>query len=179
MIFLSAGHSTTDPGATIQVRNVAGLTVTRTEADIVEDFRNLVSFYLTRAKVKHMADGVGDENMSLADTVKLVGNNRPALEFHCNAGTPNASGVETLSAPANLDLGRKLCAAIAGVLNTKNRGAKPENSGQHHRLAFVRAGGIIVELFFLTSVTDLAAYDAKRWLLAKAVAEVLIEHGGS
>lgn len=164
MIFLSAGHSTVDSGATAFGRK---------EADVAEEFRDYVALYLRRSKIPYRADGFGDQNPSLVDTVKMVGQDRPALEFHCNAGPASAGGVETLSAPKDMVLGASICKAIADALGIKNRGAKPENSGQHHRLAFVRAGGIIVELFFLTSPTDLAAYDAKKWLAAKAVAEVL------
>lgn len=164
MIFLSAGHSTVDSGAAAFGRK---------EADVVEEFRDYVSLYLRRSKIPYLADGAGDQNPTLAETVKMIGKNRPALEFHCNAGPPSAGGVETLSAPKDMVLGASICKAIADALGIKNRGAKPENSGQHHRLAFVQAGGIIVELFFLTSPTDLAAYDAKKWLAAKAVAEVL------
>jgi N-acetylmuramoyl-L-alanine amidase len=174
MIFLSAGHSTVDSGAVTSVKDAAGQTVVRKEADIAEEFRNLVSFCLTDLKVEHTADGVGHQNMTLAETVKIVGKNRPALEFHCNAAEDHrASGAETLSAPKDMALGSKLCAAIANVLGIPNRGAKSEDSGQHHRLAFVRAGGIIVELFFISNVNDLAAYDAKKWPLARAVASVL------
>lgn len=188
MIFLSAGHSTIDSGATTMVRDVAGKPTIRKEADVVEEFRNIVSFILRNANVEHKADGVGDQNLPLSDTVKLIGKNRPALEFHCNAAPPPepklvngkmvtpapAGGVETLSAPKDLVLGASICKAISDALGIKNRGAKPENSGQHHRLAFVQAGGIIVELFFISSPTDLAAYDAKKWLAARAVANVLM-----
>jgi N-acetylmuramoyl-L-alanine amidase len=164
MIFLSAGHSAVDPGATAFGRK---------EADIAVEFRNLVSFYLMRANIPHHLDGGATENLPLAQTVHLIGDNRPALEFHCNAGPPSASGVETLSAPHDMALGRQLCGAIAKVFDIPDRGAKPEDSGQHHRLAFVKAGGIIVELFFITSWRDLGAYDARKWLAARAVAEVL------
>jgi N-acetylmuramoyl-L-alanine amidase len=66
-----------------------------------------------------------------------------------------------------------LCKAVADALRITNRGAKPENSGQHTRLAFVRAGGIILELLFITNAGDLEAYDARKWLAASAVADVL------
>lgn len=175
MIYLSAGHSTVDSGATTS-QMVDGKKVIRKEADIAEEFRNLVSFYLMRAKIPHLADGVGDENLPLVDTVKLIGRNRPAVEFHCNAGPAQATGVETLSAANDMVLGSRICKAIADILGIRNRGAKPENAGQHHRLAFVRAGGIIVEMFFLSNPNDLAAYDAKKWLMAREVADVLIAH---
>lgn len=163
-IFVSAGHSNTDSGAVAQGRK---------EADIVVEFRNIVSFYLKQWRVPHFTDGVGAENWPLSRAAKEAKSYAMAVEFHLNAAGPVARGVETLSAPKDYDLGTKLCAVIAATLGTKNRGAKPENSGQHKRLAFVQAGGIIVELFFITNKADLAAYDAKKWLLAKNVATVL------
>ena len=38
-----------------------------------------------------------------------------------------------------------------------------------------QAGGMVVEPFFLTNSGDLAAYDARKWLAARAVAGVLRE----
>lgn len=174
MIFLSAGHSTVDPGAGVD-QVIDGKHFRRNEADVVEDFRDMVALYLRKADIPYQADGVGDQNQTLAQTIRLIGKNRPAVEFHCNAGPPAATGVETLSADRDMALGAKLCVAIADTLKIRNRGAKSEGSGQHHRLGFVQAGGIIVELFFITSAYDLAQYDARKWLAAKAVAEVLKE----
>lgn len=166
-VFLSAGHSTTDPGAIANGRR---------EADIAVEFRNMVAFYLRRAEIPHDVDGHGKDNLPLRDTVRITGKRDGIeLEFHLNAGPSSATGVETLSGPKDMALGAKLCEAIAGALQIRNRGAKPENAGQHHRLAFVQAGGLIVELFFLTNPKDLAAYEAKKWLAARAVADVLIE----
>jgi N-acetylmuramoyl-L-alanine amidase len=174
MIFLSAGHSNVDPGATATYKDVAGKPIVRKEADIVVEFRNIVSFYLSRAKIKHTVDGTGTDNLPLNAAVTIARKHSIAIEFHCNSGPPTAAGVETLQNPKDTALGNKICSAIATAMNTKNRGAKPENSGAHHRLAFVQAGGIIVELFFISNATELATYDAKKWLIAKAVADVLI-----
>lgn len=176
MIFLSAGHSTVDPGAVTKQRIDDTHIVERKEADIVAEFRNLVSYYLLAWGVPHAVDSKGTDNVPLAGTVKLIGNNRPAVEFHCNAADAAiAGGVETLSNARDLVLGEQLCVAVAVALGIKNRGAKPENSGQHHRLAFVQAGGVILELFFLSNPKELAAYDARKWLAAKAVAQVLMQ----
>lgn len=165
-IFLSAGHSDTDPGAVANGRR---------EADIAVEFRNLVSFYLLRAGVPHELDGAGTENLPLREAVRKARRHPIGLEFHCNAAAnPAATGVETLSGPEDFPLAADICKALAESLGIRNRGAKPENAGQHHRLAFVQAGGIIVELFFLTNAEDLAAYDARKWLAARAVADVLI-----
>ncbi len=164
MIYLSAGHSNVDPGA---------VAFGRKESDIACDFRNKVSFYLHKANVEHQVDGAGTVNIPLTDAIKSARNCRPSLEFHCNAGPAAATGVETLSGPKDTDLGARICVAIATALDIRNRGAKDESSGQHHRLGFVQAGGIIVELFFISNASDLAAYDERSWLAAKAVADVL------
>lgn len=166
-IFLSAGHSGTDPGATA---------LGRREADIAVDFRNLVAFYLMREGVPHELDGHGTQNLPLRETVKRTRQVQGIeVEFHCNAAaSPAATGVESLQGPMNTLLGERLCQAVANGLALRNRGAKPENAGQHHRLAFVQAGGIILELFFITNPDDLRAYDERRWLAARGVADVLI-----
>lgn len=163
-ILLSAGHSNTDPGAVAQGRR---------EADIAVEFRNLVSFYLTQYGVPHDTDGKGTENYPLPKAARMASMHDIAVEFHCNAGPATATGVEVLAAPGDMGLAGALSSAIASALGIRNRGAKPEGSGQHARLAFVRAGGLIVELFFITSRTDLKAYYDRKWLAARAVASVL------
>lgn len=177
-IFLSAGHSNADPGA---------CAFGRTEAGIVTEVRNMVAFYLQRAGAAVAMDGDGLVNLPLNKAAAMAAKYAIALEFHCNAAAapvqvpgkppkPPAAGVETLSGPDDMQLGADLCKAIAGVLGTKIRGAKPENAGQHHRLAFVQAGGVIVELFFITNPDELKAYDEKKWLVAKAIADVILHH---
>ena len=164
-ILLSAGHSNTDPGAVAQGRR---------EADIAVEFRNMVSFYLMREGVPHVTDGKGTDNYPLKEAAKMAALHDFAVEFHCNAAASHkAGGAEVLAGKDDMGLAAKLSEAIATALKIPNRGAKPENAGQHHRLAFVQAGGVIVELFFLTSPTDLKAYYDRKWLAAQAVAEVL------
>lgn len=165
-IFVSAGHSDTDPGA-------AGNGYT--EANIVMELRNIVSFYLHRAGVEHGVDsGSITRNLPLRAAMMLARSYDIAIELHCNAGPPTATGVETLGKPAHTQLGKAICEAVSHVLGIRNRGAKPEASGQHSRLGFVQAGGLIVELFFITNPNDVAAYQAKKRLVGRAIAEILI-----
>jgi len=164
-MYISAGHSETDPGA---VGNGY------TEADIVEEMRNIVSFYLMQMKIKHEVDGRETQNLSLAETVKLSRKHKVSIEFHCNASAnATASGCEVLCGPKDNALAAKICQVISETLGIKNRGVKAENSGQHTRLAFVQAGGVIVELFFISNKDDVARYQAKKWLLGKALAQML------
>lgn len=165
-IFLSAGHSDADPGAVAWRRR---------EADIAVEFRNMVSWYLQRAGVPHELDGNGTTNLPLREAVVKARRHPIGVEFHCNAAANRtATGCECLSAPADMGLAGRISAAIARALTIRDRGAKPENAGQHHRLAFVQAGGIVVELFFLTNPDDLSKYDARKWVAARDVADVLI-----
>lgn len=164
-IFLSAGHSETDPGAIAHGRR---------EADIAVEFRNIVSWYLQRAKARYALDATGTGNIPLPAAAKLARKYPIAVEIHCNAGPRTATGVEALSGSKDTQLSEALCAAVSGALGIRNRGAKPEGAGQHKRLAFVQAGGIILELLFITNESDLSAYDARKWLAAKAVADALM-----
>lgn len=168
-IFISAGHSDTEPGA---VANEVQ------ENTVAEGFRDLVAFYLAREGVKFSMDGEKGENLPLSKAVKLIPKDSVAVEFHLNADPTSATGVETLSSPKDYALGNKLCQAVSARLGIRNRGAKPENSGQHKTLAFVQAGGLILELFFITNKGDRQAYEEVKWLLAKEVANVLIEEAG-
>lgn len=163
-VLLSAGHSNTDPGAVANGRR---------EADIAVEFRNLVAFYLDRAGLSYATDGKGTDNLPLPQAARLARLHNVAVEFHCNAGPSSATGVECLSDVSDAALSARICRAISEGLGIRDRGAKPENAGQHHRLAFVQAGGIIVELFFLTNRDDLRAYYDRKWVAARNVAEVL------
>jgi len=57
-----------------------------------------------------------------------------------------------------------------------DKGWKAENSGQHSRLAYVSNGGIILELFFISNDEELSTWKQKKWLVGKAVAEIITEH---
>ena len=164
-MFLSAGHSDSDPGAVGNGRK---------EADVAVDCRNMVSLYLTQAGRQHTIDGVGKINMPLNDAVKIAKKHKTAVEFHCNASAnATATGVEVLCAPKDNKTAGLICEAVSESLGIRNRGVKAEGSGQHHRLAFVQAGGMIVELFFISNRDDVRAWDARKRLAAKAIADVL------
>lgn len=167
-LFISAGHSDRDPGA---VGNG------HTEADIVLELRDLVAGVLRHEGLVFKKDGEPGQNLPLSDAVKMAAAHEIAVEFHCNAAeNPSATGVETLSQPAEYPLGYVLCETVSRVLGINNRGAKPEGSGQHSRLAFASQGnGVILELFFLSNRKDLEAYQRCKYELAEALAIALAE----
>lgn len=171
-IFISAGHSNTDPGA------VNAITKDR-EADIVRDMRNMVSYYFTTNKISHVTDGFHDENWPLSRAIHQIEKSKFSVEFHCNASSSStACGVEALSQAKDKALSQLLCAAVSETMNIPLRGDKgwkPENSGQHSRLAYVSNGGIILELFFISNLRELAIWKEKKWLVAKAIATVILQ----
>nr|DAV10633.1 MAG TPA: Cell wall hydrolase autolysin [Caudoviricetes sp.] len=171
VITVTAGHSNKDPGA------VNGLF---READIAQEMRNMVASYLRQKDIAVKTDGEGKGNLPLPAAIKLISGSKAAVEFHCNAfSKPSAGGCEALSQPKDRALSQRLCKAVSDVMGIPTRGTddgwKNEGSGQHSRLGYVRNGGIILELFFISNPTELAVWQDKKWSVAKAVAEVLAE----
>tara|TARA_Y100000593_G_scaffold45242_1_gene86095 strand:- start:2639 stop:3214 length:576 start_codon:yes stop_codon:yes gene_type:complete len=167
-LFISAGHSYADPGATGNGHS---------EADIVTVFRDLVCDELDAKGVVYDRDGQKGHNLSLRKAIQMASSHDVAIEFHCNAfSDPSATGVETLSDAEDYPLGEALCEAIADTMAIANRGAKGEASGQHSRLGFISSGGgIIIELFFISNPGDMRSYYQHKTALAQAVARVLID----
>lgn len=165
---ITAGHSNTDPGAVANGRK---------EADIACDMRNMVALKLRQRGHTVMTDGVGGINLPLADAIMMVQDGHPAIEFHCNAASAaTATGVETISRMHDKQAAQRISKAIGDVLGLRLRGDKgwiDQSQTARGRLGFVRAGGMIVELFFLTNESDLAAWDARKWLAATAVVDAL------
>ena len=168
---ITAGHSNTDPGA------VNGKVK---EADQVVNFRNAVTHYLREAGLQVKTDGTGTKNDPLSAAVKLITGSSVAVEFHMNAATSKqANGVETIALPKDKKLAQDLSKAVADALGSRLRGDNgwiDQSKSARGRLAYVNAGGLIVELGFISNEDELARFNARYWLAAKAVAKVLIEY---
>ena len=172
-ILLSAGHSNSDPGA---VGTWQGSRIT--EAEIVLDLRNRITAIMAMRGYDVRTDGKEDQNLPLAEAIKLAQQVDVAVELHCNAfHLPTATGVEVLTGGNHQGLSDRLTGVISSVLGIPNRGVKPENSGQHSRLGFISRGdGIIVELLFITNQRDLTQYHDNIDRLADKIADVLIDY---
>ncbi|HXG85779.1 MAG TPA: LysM peptidoglycan-binding domain-containing protein, partial [Pyrinomonadaceae bacterium] len=53
-----------------------------------------------------------------------------------------------------------------------------QNAGNHHRLGFCVAGGLIVEFCFISNKKEIETFMANRREVARAVAQVIIERAG-
>lgn len=170
-VTITAGHSNLDPGA------VNGKFK---EAELVTKFRNAVAHYLTVAGLTVKTDGAGSINLPLTSAINLAKGASIAVEFHMNASSSKqANGIETIALPKDKVLAQKLSKAVADVFGSRLRGEKgwiDQSQSARGKLGFINTGGLIVELGFISSETELAQFNAKYWSAAKAVANVLIEH---
>lgn len=168
MILISAGHSDKDPGA------VAGGV---TEEGYAQELRNLISEHLAAMSIPHCMDGRSDVNLPLTEAIKLAKGSDIAVEIHCNASTnPAATGIECISLPPRKAFAQKLAAVASSTLRLRLRGEGgwiDQSKSQHTRLGFVEAGGLILEVVFLSNSLDLAAMQTYKNLLARNIAEVI------
>lgn len=169
-VVITAGHDNIRQGATTH-HPVHG---TLTEHIIATECRDEIARLLRAKGFEVLTDGEGTDNWVLSRAASLAKRGVIAVEIHCNAfSASSASGVETLSGAKDFRLGKDLCEAISSVLGIPNRGAKPENAGQHDSLAFVRAGGLVLELFFLSNPRDLESYLLNQDRVIQSIAEVI------
>ncbi|WOE40679.1 N-acetylmuramoyl-L-alanine amidase [Acinetobacter chinensis] len=170
-VTVTAGHSNVDPGA------VNGKIK---EAELVTNFRNAVAFYLRAAGIDTRTDGSGVKNDPLSAAIKLIKGSSAAVEFHMNAAaSKQANGVETIALPQDKKLAQDLSAAVATALGSRLRGDNgwiDQTKSARGSLAYINAGGLIVELGFISNEAELAAFQARYWIAAKAVADVLIQY---
>jgi len=166
-LFISAGHSEADPGATGNGYS---------EADLVLEFRDRVARELHRQGAVFYKDGSKGRNLPLREAADMASKMDVSVEFHFNAfSSASATGSESLSSHRDYELASALSETVSNALGIPDRGAKTEDSGQHSRLAFVQAGGVILEIGFLTNPNDLNSFLDQQDALASAVAETLLK----
>ncbi len=119
---------------------------------------------LLRAKGFSVREDGGDGiSEPLSKALKLIPGTSLAVELHFNAGPPTATGIEVLSLPSRKKHAQLIAEGINQGLSLPLRGDKgwkSDTSGQHSRLAFCRAGGVLVELCFISSKGDTDSYKA-------------------
>lgn len=172
-VFIGAGHSSTDPGAVSADRSLR-------EADLAVDLRDRVAAILLAKHIPIKTDGSNGSNAPLRDSIRIARTcDGPRIEVHFNAGPPTAKGVECLALLKHRELAQLLCQAISRHTGSPLRGVlgyKPQDSGQHHRLAFcVDADGLILEVEFISNPKAMAEYLVMRERVAESLANVLAE----
>lgn len=169
-ILVSAGHSTIPPRDSGAVGNGY------LEAVEALRLRDATAKCLREKGIVVTEDGADGINEPLTKAIRLARKAQVAVEFHFNAGPSAATGIEVLSKPNKKPLAQKLAAAIGKATGLKLRGDggwKSDSSGQHHRLGFCEAQGLVVEVCFISNAADMKAYRANFDSIAANVAGVL------
>lgn len=170
---VTAGHGASDPGAVAKTGE--------TESALMTELRDIVVSKLRALGHEVRADGEPGENQPLALAIKLIPGADVAIELHTNAvENPAARGVEVISLPAQAELARTIARRIGHTLEIPVRGAGgwiDQSQSARGRLGYVRAGGLVVEVFFISNPDELAKYQAKKWLVASAIVEALVPGG--
>ncbi len=170
LILVSAGHSNVPP------RDPGAVGNGYTESIEAVRLRDAVADRLRLEGYTVIEDGADGVNDPLRKAVVLAKRSDVAIELHWNAGTASATGIEVLSKPNKKRLAQQLAGAIHRATGIKIRGEsgwKADNSGQHHRLAFCEAGGLIVEVCFISNREDILRYKENFGSVADNIAEVL------
>lgn len=147
------------------------------EGILTTELRDAVAAKLREKGLKNVVeDGFDGENQPLTKAILLARKSNIAVEFHWNAGPPAATGIEVLSKPKHKAMAQKIAGAINAATGLKLRGEsgwKSDSSGQHHRLGFCEAGGLIVEVCFISNADDMRRYRDNFEAVADGIAAVI------
>ena len=167
---VTAGHSYLDPGAVAADG--------AREEDIMTELRDIVASKLRAMGHAVQTDGGWRHNLPLVNAIALIPGADVAIELHMNAtGLRNVRGVEVISLPAQRELARTIARRVAHVLETPVRGAGgwiDQAQSPRGRLGFVRAGGLVVEVGFISNPGELHMVRTRLWLVASAIVAALI-----
>jgi N-acetylmuramoyl-L-alanine amidase len=170
-ILVSAGHT----NVVGQDRGAAGNGFV--EGVLTTELRDAVAAKLREKGLKNVVeDGFDGVNEPLKKAIALAKTANVAVEFHWNAAAQTATGIEVLSKPNKKALAQQIAKAIStatGIGLRGDGGWKADNSGQHHRLAFCEAGGLIVEVCFISNMNDMRRYRDNFEEVVSGIASVL------
>ena len=162
---ISAGHSATGPGACANGY---------TESAIALEMRDLVASRLLEMRHTVLMDGNIAENLPLKTAIALIKGTDLAVELHCNAAANHqATGVEVIAPVRLKPVAQRIARAIAGEPGQKLRGQAgwiDQAQSARGRLGFIEAGGLIVEMVFMSNAGDLRTFLAAKERVAMAIA---------
>lgn len=170
-IFLSAGHGGKDSGA---VGNGY------VERDLTIDLRNHIAREL---KVLGVVPSIDDDRNALAQTLAWLRGKFSSkdilLDIHWNAAAnPEAKGAEIIIPDIASQFEKDIAKALLKVftdIGFRDRGVKPEMLTARKRLGWMRpsAENILIEVCFISNITDMKLYEANKQNIAKRIASVL------
>lgn len=170
-IIISAGHGGTDPGASGN-----GFI----ERDLAIELRNLIIAELKALGISALSD---DDKNALKQTLLWLRGKFTTgdilLDIHWNAaGNPEANGSEVIIPQIASTFEKDLAAAILKCFTSfgyRDRGVKPETETARKSLGWMRpnAENILIEVCFISNVTDMKLYQANKNGIARRLAATL------
>lgn len=170
-IIISAGHGGTDPGASGN---------DYIERDLAIELRNLIVSELKALGISALSD---DDKNALKQTLLWLRGKFTTgdilLDIHWNAaGNPDANGSEVIIPQIASSFEKDLAAAILKCFTSfgyRDRGVKPETETARKSLGWMRpnAENILIEVCFISNLTDMKLYQANKQGIARRVAATL------
>ena len=170
-IIISAGHGGTDPGASGNGY---------IERDLAIELRNLIVSELKVLGISALSD---DDKNALKQTLLWLRGKFTTgdilLDIHWNAaGNPDANGSEVIIPQIASAFEKDLAAAILKCFTSfgyRDRGVKPETETARKSLGWMRpnAENILIEVCFISNLTDMKLYQANKQGIARRVAATL------
>jgi N-acetylmuramoyl-L-alanine amidase len=173
---ITAGHSDDRPGVYAD-GTWAGKPRLLSEEQLMQDLCTICVGKAVQRGHTVRTDVVGGVNKLLSYALSLIADSSAAIELHANASAdPSVTGVEIYSLPKYKAKAQGVAWRVAQALGVGLRGDKgwkDQGQSQHKTLAFVQSGGMLLEVFWISNPTEVAAFEAKQWLVAQAIVEGL------
>lgn len=175
VIFPSAGHHDSDPGAIANGYQ---------ENKLTKEMRELILQHLEGEKV--IIDQDHETNWQYQNRIK-PGSGSVILDIHFNSGPESATGTECFvnnsdfQNPDSLSfkMATEITEKTADTLCIPYRGVKSEKDTQHPRIGILNLGAgcaVLWEICFITNAEDMKQYQKYKKELAKEIAEILIRY---
>jgi|TARA_B100000315_G_C14360628_1_gene488292 N-acetylmuramoyl-L-alanine amidase len=169
IIFLNAGHSELEPGAT----SLYGV-----ERDLNIAVRDEL---IPQLKDQGFEVEVVPDNLNFRDSYKWVNertfgiNDGLALDVHQNkGGQTGAEAYYYTGSSASKKIAKDLVDAYSTALGIKNRGPKPDSQSQHGEISWIRETKVwaaLIECGYMDSTEDMEKIIGHFDLVAKAIAK--------
>lgn len=174
VVYPSAGHHNSDPGA---VQNGYK------EADLTKELRNLMVAEFKKRNHKIIIDKDWETNSEYQRRIK-PGYGSVIMDLHFNSvGNPKASGVEVIvnnnASQHSKDLAKEICYSLSKIIGIPNRGVKTERDTARGRIGILnlKAGiSVLVEVCFISNLNDLEAYLNNKERVACALVDLAIKY---
>jgi N-acetylmuramoyl-L-alanine amidase len=177
-IYISAGHSDTDPGAVATHDGVE-----YHEETLVTNFRNKLAEYIkSKGNITVLTDGTSgvnkDRNIAISEAKKVNG---PRIDIHMNASENNtAHGTEVISNPTKKKVAQDIAKIIADSLGNRLRGSNgwiDQSQSKRGKLAWINSlDGILIELCFISNKTELQRFFQNEDKLVKTLGDYLYNY---